>query len=126
MSAKRRRVAVERVAGERELLVAAGINAVGIGMFIPFTLVFFHHVTGLSFASVGMVLTVTGLAGLALMPLAGVAVDRFGAKPVVLVLYAIRTLGFLLYPSRPRCPPSPPSPCSPPSPTAPSPSSSSR
>ncbi|MER5732730.1 MFS transporter [Streptomyces sp. NPDC002138] len=98
MSAKRQRVAVERIAGERELLVAAGINAVGIGMYIPFTLVFFRHVTGLSFAAVGMVLTVTGLAGLALMPLAGVAVDRFGAKPVVLVLYAVRTLGFLLYP----------------------------
>ncbi|MFI5986326.1 MFS transporter [Streptomyces sp. NPDC051555] len=98
MSVKRRRAAVERVAGERELLVAAGINAVGIGMYIPFTLVFFRHVTGLSFAAVGMVLTVTGLAGLALMPLAGTAVDRFGAKPVVLVFYGIRTLGFLAYP----------------------------
>ncbi|MDJ0379799.1 MFS transporter [Streptomyces sp. G-G2] len=88
----------QRVAGERALLVAAGISSVGIGMYVPFTLVFFHHVTGLSFAVVGVVLTVTGLAGLALMPLAGVAVDRFGAKPVVLVLYAVRTLGFVLYP----------------------------
>ncbi|MCY0958921.1 hypothetical protein [Streptomyces sp. H27-H5] len=40
-----------------------GISAIGIGMYVPFSLVFFHHVTGLSFALVGVVLTVTGLAG---------------------------------------------------------------
>ncbi|MFF5444625.1 MFS transporter [Streptomyces sp. NPDC012888] len=88
----------ERVAGERQLLTGVGISAIGIGMYIPFTLVFFHHVTGLSFAVVGLVLTVTGLAGLAFMPLAGSAVDRFGAKRVNLALYAVRALGFALYP----------------------------
>uniref|UniRef100_A0AAU2JPP9 MFS transporter n=1 Tax=Streptomyces sp. NBC_00049 TaxID=2903617 RepID=A0AAU2JPP9_9ACTN len=87
-----------RVAGERSLLTGIGISAVGIGMYIPFSLVFFHHVTGLSFTLVGLVMTVTGVAGLAFMPLAGSAVDRFGAKQVNLVLYGIRTLGFALYP----------------------------
>ncbi|MFD7630578.1 MFS transporter [Streptomyces sp. NPDC059851] len=87
-----------RVAGERPLLVGVGISAVGIGMYIPFSLVFFHHVTGLSFPLVGLVLTATGLAGLAFMPLAGSAVDRFGAKRANLVLYAVRALGFALYP----------------------------
>ncbi|MFD0270321.1 MFS transporter [Streptomyces sp. NPDC127106] len=88
----------ERVAGERSLLVGVGISAVGIGMYVPFSLVFFHHVTGLSFALVGLVLTATGLAGLAFMPLAGSAVDRFGAKRANLVLYALRAVGFALYP----------------------------
>lgn len=88
----------ERVAGERSLLVGVGISSVGIGMYIPFSLVFFHHLTGLSFTLVGLVLTVTGLAGLAVMPLAGSAVDRFGARQANLVLYAIRALGFVLYP----------------------------
>lgn len=87
-----------RVAGERSLLVGIGISSVGIGMYIPFSLVFFHEVTGLSFTLVGLVMTITGLAGLAFMPLAGTAVDRFGAKKVNLVLYAIRTVGFALYP----------------------------
>ncbi|MFE5806424.1 MFS transporter [Streptomyces sp. NPDC056491] len=87
-----------KVAGERSLLLGIGISAVGIGMYIPFSLVFFHHVTGLSLTLVGLVMTVTGLAGLALMPLAGSAVDRFGAKRVNLVLYATRALGFALYP----------------------------
>ncbi|MEU9103590.1 MFS transporter [Streptomyces xanthophaeus] len=87
-----------RVQGERSLLLGIGISAVGIGMYIPFSLVFFHHVTGLSFTLVGLVMTVTGVAGLAFMPLAGTAVDRFGAKRVNLVLYGIRALGFALYP----------------------------
>ncbi|MFF7975615.1 hypothetical protein [Streptomyces sp. NPDC007905] len=42
-------------------------------MYIPFTPVFFHSVTGLSFAVVGAVLTATGLAGLGVLPLAGTA-----------------------------------------------------
>ncbi|CAM5478265.1 MFS transporter [Streptomyces avidinii] len=87
-----------KVAGERSLLLGIGISAVGIGMYIPFSLVFFHHVTGLSLTLVGLVMTVTGLAGLAFMPLAGSAVDRFGAKRVNLVLYGMRALGFALYP----------------------------
>ncbi|MFF5488981.1 MFS transporter [Streptomyces virginiae] len=87
-----------KVAGERSLLLGIGISSVGIGMYIPFSLVFFHHVTGLSLTVVGLVMTVTGLAGLAFMPAAGTAVDRFGAKRVNLVLYGIRALGFALYP----------------------------
>ncbi|OKK19561.1 hypothetical protein AMK16_15865 [Streptomyces sp. CB00455] len=87
-----------RVAGERSLLLGIGISSVGIGMYVPFSLVFFHHVTGLSFALVGVVLTVTGVAGLAFMPLAGTAVDRFGAKRVNLALYAVRAVGFALFP----------------------------
>ncbi|MFD7788254.1 MFS transporter [Streptomyces nojiriensis] len=87
-----------KVAGERSLLLGIGISSVGIGMYVPFSLVFFHHVTGLSLTVVGLVMTVTGLAGLAFMPLAGTAVDRFGAKRVNLVLYGIRALGFALYP----------------------------
>ncbi|MFB6615422.1 MFS transporter [Streptomyces sp. NPDC085524] len=87
-----------RVAGERAMLAGVGISAVGIGMYIPFSLVFFHHVTGLSFTLVGLVMTITGVAGLAFMPLAGTAVDRFGAKKVNLVLYGMRAAGFALYP----------------------------
>ncbi|MDX3532791.1 MFS transporter [Streptomyces sp. MB09-01] len=87
-----------KVAGERSLLLGIGISAIGIGMYVPFSLVFFHHVTGLSLTLVGLVMTVTGLAGLAFMPLAGSAVDRLGAKKVNLLLYGIRALGFALFP----------------------------
>ncbi|MFF0199421.1 MFS transporter [Streptomyces sp. NPDC005017] len=88
----------QRVPGEWALPVAAAVNGVGMGMYVPFTLVFFHYVTGLSFAVVGVVLTVTGLAGLAALPVAGTAIDRYGAKRVLYVLYGVRVVGFALYP----------------------------
>ncbi|MFF9166513.1 MULTISPECIES: MFS transporter [unclassified Streptomyces] len=84
--------------GRWALPVAAAVNGVGTGMYVPFTLVFFHYVTGLPFTVVGAVLTVTGLVGLTALPLAGVAVDRYGAKRVQYVLYGVRVAGFALYP----------------------------
>ncbi|MCM2419422.1 MULTISPECIES: MFS transporter [unclassified Streptomyces] len=88
----------QRIPGERSMLAAMTVNAVGSGMYLPFTLIFFHHVTGLSFAAVGAVLTAAGLIGLTTLPLAGTAVDRFGARRVQLVLFGVRGLGFALYP----------------------------
>ncbi|MGW1283881.1 MFS transporter [Streptomyces sp. NPDC002586] len=93
-----------RVPGERAvpaewvLPLTAAVNGVGTGMYVPFTLVFFHAVTGLSFPAVGAVLTATGLAGIGVLPLAGTAVDRYGAKHVLYALYAVRVVGFALYP----------------------------
>ncbi|MEV5610347.1 MFS transporter [Streptomyces sp. NPDC052225] len=95
----RKQKTYQRIPGERSMTFAAAVNGVGNGMYVPFTLVFFHYVTGLSFPVVGAVLTVTGLAGMAALPLAGAAVDRFGARPVQYVLYTVRALGFLLYPA---------------------------
>lgn len=88
----------ERVPGEWTLPVTAAVNGIGTGMYVPFTLVFFHAVTGLSFTVVGAVLTATGLAGIAVLPLAGAAVDRYGAKRVQYALYGVRVAGFALYP----------------------------
>ncbi|MFI9251664.1 MFS transporter [Streptomyces sp. NPDC053069] len=88
----------ERIPGERALPLTAAVNGVGTGMYVPFTLVFFHAVTGLSFTVVGAVLTATGLAGIAVLPLAGTAVDRYGAKRVLYALYGVRVAGFALYP----------------------------
>ncbi|MFF4687363.1 MFS transporter [Streptomyces sp. NPDC001307] len=92
------RAADERVPGEWTLPVTAAVNGIGTGMYVPFTLVFFHAVTGLSFTAVGAVLTATGLAGIAVLPLAGAAVDRYGAKRVQYALYGVRVAGFALYP----------------------------
>ncbi|GAA4114925.1 MFS transporter [Streptomyces hundungensis] len=80
------------------MLVAMAVDATGSGMYVPFSLVFFHHVTGLGFATVGLVLTAVGLVGLGALPLAGAAVDRYGAQRVQLFLYGVRGTGFLLYP----------------------------
>ncbi|MCX4748045.1 MFS transporter [Kitasatospora sp. NBC_01287] len=95
-----RRAAVEpvRVPGERALLTGMAIDSVGSGMYVPFSLVFFRHVTGLPLPLIGAVLTVTGFAAMAALPLVGTAVDRFGARRLQLALYLVRGLGFAAYP----------------------------
>ncbi|MBY8880782.1 MFS transporter [Streptomyces sp. PLK6-54] len=80
------------------MLAAMGVDSVGSGMYVPFSLVFFHHITGLSFAVVGAGLTAVGLLGMTALPLAGTAVDRYGARRVQLLLYGVRATGFALYP----------------------------
>ncbi|WP_284116931.1 MFS transporter [Streptomyces fragilis] len=86
------------VAGERRLTASAVVNGIGSGMYIPFSLVFFHHVTGQSYAVVGAVLTVAGLGGMGLVPFIGTAVDRHGARRMLMLFHAIRCTGFLAYP----------------------------
>ncbi|MEU1214181.1 MFS transporter [Streptomyces sp. NPDC005791] len=87
-----------RFPGERALVTGIAIDALGSGMYIPFSLVFFQNVTRLSLPLIGMVLTVTGLIAMAALPVAGAAVDRFGAKRMQLFLYTLRGVGFALYP----------------------------
>ncbi|WP_063772030.1 MFS transporter [Kitasatospora mediocidica] len=96
---RRRRVPrVPRVPGERALLAGMAVDSVGSGMYIPFSLVFFRHVTGLPLTLIGAVLTATGFAAMAALPLVGVAVDRFGARRLQLALYGLRGLAFAAYP----------------------------
>ncbi|MFK0169619.1 MFS transporter [Streptomyces sp. NPDC090306] len=87
-----------RFKGERALIAGIAIDATGSGMYVPFNLIFFSHVTDLPLAQIGLVLTVTSLIALAALPLGGAAVDRFGALKVLIVLYLVRALGFALYP----------------------------
>jgi MFS family permease len=87
-----------RFPGERALITGIAIDATGSGMYVPFTLVFFLHVTKLPLATIGLVLTAAGLAGMATLPVAGAAVDRYGARTVQISLYLVRGVGFCLYP----------------------------
>ncbi|MEZ0094675.1 MFS transporter [Streptacidiphilus sp. EB129] len=87
-----------RFPGERALVAGITVDALGSGMYVPFSLVFFRHVTGLSLPLIGLVLTVTGLLGMTVLPMAGAAVDRFGARQMQLALYVVRGLGFACYP----------------------------
>ncbi|WP_354640307.1 MFS transporter [Kitasatospora camelliae] len=90
--------------GERSLMTALAIDALGNGMYVPFSLVFFRHVTGLPLAVIGLVLTVTGLVGMAALPLVGAAVDRFGARRMQIALHLVRAAGFAAYPLAPSLP----------------------
>ncbi|GIH64186.1 MFS transporter [Microbispora siamensis] len=74
------------------------VDATGSGMYLPLSLLFFHHVTGLPIERVGVIMTAAALFSLVGNPVAGVLVDRFGARAVVVGGYLVRAAGFATYP----------------------------
>ncbi|MDX6741641.1 MFS transporter [Actinocorallia sp. A-T 12471] len=74
------------------------VDATGSGMYLPLSLLYFHHVVGLPLTAVGALLTGAALLSLAANPFAGVLVDRFGARAVVVGCYTVRAAGFAAYP----------------------------
>ncbi|MEU9092886.1 MFS transporter [Streptomyces sp. NPDC087901] len=74
------------------------IDATGSGMYLPLSLLYFHHVTGMSLTQVGTVMTAAALLGLVGNPVTGILIDRYGARAVVVGGYVLRAAGFATYP----------------------------
>ncbi|MET9075381.1 MFS transporter [Streptomyces sp. NPDC004232] len=79
-------------------LAAISAEAVGSGLYVPVSLLYFHHVTHMSMPRIGTAMTVAALLGLAVSLLAGTAIDRFGARTAVVTGFLVRAVGFLCYP----------------------------
>ncbi|MEV0146377.1 MULTISPECIES: MFS transporter [unclassified Nonomuraea] len=87
-----------RVSGARPFLVGMFVDALGNGLYVPLTLLFIRQVTGLPLTTVGMGVTVAALVGMAANPVAGVLIDRFDARRVLMATYVLRAAGFAAYP----------------------------
>lgn len=74
------------------------VDATGSGMYLPLSLLYFHFMIGLPLPQVGAIMTAAAVVGLLSNPLAGVLVDRYGARAVVVGGYLLRASGFACYP----------------------------
>ena len=83
--------------GNGILVAALCINAFGAGMFAPFSILYVHDVASLSLSTIGFVLTGATLLTLAVTPLTGSLVDRFGARNLVVLSQMLEAGGFLAY-----------------------------
>ncbi|WP_314613046.1 MFS transporter [Streptomyces stackebrandtii] len=82
----------------RRLIAASLVGSIGDGIYVPLTMLFVHSLTGLSLTSIGAGLTVAGLCALVFMPAAGILIDRFGGRRVLIGVLALRAIGFAAYP----------------------------
>ncbi|GHO70081.1 hypothetical protein KSC_089730 [Ktedonobacter sp. SOSP1-52] len=80
-----------------QFLLGVWIDALGSGLFLPFSLLYFTNVAGLPLAAVGGVITISMLLSLPMTPLAGMLVDRVGARRVILISMALAALSCLGY-----------------------------
>ncbi len=81
----------------RRFVTAIAIDAVGSGVFMPVSVLYFLVTTDLGLVRVGAALSLAALVALPAGPLLGGVVDRFGAKTVLLVGNAFQGVGFLAY-----------------------------
>jgi MFS family permease len=73
-------------------------NAFGNGVAYPFTVIYLHNVRGFSLGIAGLVLATNAFVGLGAGPLAGIVVDRFGARATLAVSLILMAVGFGAFP----------------------------
>ena len=77
--------------------VASVADAIGTGLLLPVTVLFFTQQVGLSAESVGLGLGIAGAAALTVSPVGGVLTDRIGAKPTMIGCWLLAAIGFLSF-----------------------------
>ncbi len=91
------RLGLPRLRGAGAFLIALIGDALGTGLFLPVSLLYFHVVAGLPLPTVGVALSAATLLTIPLGPLGGALADRFGARRVVVAAELLQGAGFLAY-----------------------------
>ena len=91
------RLGFPSVGPHRRFVTAIGIDAVGSGVFMPVSMLYFLAVTPLTLVEVGLAISVASLLSLPAGPWIGTLVDRIGAKRILLVGNALQAVGFVAY-----------------------------
>ncbi|MDN4172995.1 MFS transporter [Nocardioides sp. SOB77] len=91
------RLGFPSIGPHRRFVTAIAIDAVGSGVFMPVSVLYFLMTTDLSLVQVGGVLSLASLIALPVGPVLGGVVDRLGAKQVLLAGNALQALGFAAY-----------------------------
>lgn len=86
------------VGPHRRFVSALAIDALGSGVWMPLSMLYFLHETSLTLVQLGLVMTVANLAVIPTVPVIGAMVDRFGAKPTLQLGNGGAAIAFLLYP----------------------------
>ncbi len=81
----------------RRFVAAIAVDAMGSGVFLPMSLLYFIAVTPLTLLEVGLAVSVGSAASLPAGLMIGGAVDRWGARSVLLTGNALQALGFMAY-----------------------------
>ena len=79
------------------LVGAFFIDAIGTGMFLPFSLLFFQATTPLPLARIGLGLSVAALVRIPVTIVAGPLTDRFGPRAAVIASQLLQAAGFAGY-----------------------------
>jgi len=83
--------------GAKSFLLILLIDALGTGLFAPFSLLYFHIIAALPLTEVGVALSIAIIFTIPIVPITGMLVDRFGARRLVIFAQLLQGVGFLGY-----------------------------
>ncbi len=86
------------VGPHRRFVSALAIDAIGSGIWMPLSMLYFLHQTSLSLVQLGLAMTIANTAVIPVVPLLGSLVDRVGPRRVMQLGNAGAAVAFLLYP----------------------------
>ncbi len=91
------RLGLPHIRGAGSFVVATLLDILGTGLFLPFSLLYFHLVIGLPLSTVGLALSLATIITVPMVPFSGILVDRFGAKWVVVASQFLQGAGIFGY-----------------------------
>jgi MFS family permease len=91
------RLGFPSVGRHRRFVTAIAIDAIGSGVFMPISMLYFLVATDLTLVQVGAAISLASLVALPSGPLLGSVVDRVGAKQVLLAGNVLQGAGFVAY-----------------------------
>ncbi|MBO0847484.1 MAG: MFS transporter [Nocardioides sp.] len=86
------------VGPHRRFVSALAIDAVGSGIWMPLSMLYFLHQTSLSLVQLGLAMTIANTVVIPVVPMLGSLVDRIGPKWVMQLGNAGAAVAFALYP----------------------------
>lgn len=92
-----RRLGFPDASAHLALVTGIGIDALGSGVFMPVSILFFLRTTDVPMADVGLALGVAGAIAIPFILVSGDLVDRFGARTVLLASNLIQAVGYGAY-----------------------------
>ncbi len=83
--------------GAHSLVTALFIDALGSGLFIPFSLLYFQVVSRLPLQQIGLALSLATLLTLPMTPITGFLADRFGSQRIIVGAQLLEALAYTGY-----------------------------
>ncbi|MET1059914.1 MAG: MFS transporter [Nocardioides sp.] len=91
------RLGFPSVGNHRRFVTAIAVDAVGSGVFMPVSMLYFLVATPLSLVQIGAAISIASAVSIPAGPIVGGIVDRVGAQRVLQVANVMQGLGFVVY-----------------------------
>jgi MFS family permease len=76
------------------MLLGIALSALGNGLVLPYTFIYFHNIRGFPIAVAGVIASYGAFSSLSISPLVGNLIDKWGPKPVLITSLLVSFVGY--------------------------------